>query len=173
MRALVLALLCFSLQVYEAEAGGPGCGCDQASCSPCSTNRPATTCCHRCRRSRCCCSEPAPVRTVRAFEPPVGPIVTDSIPVLRSSPAFVAMPFMPMMVSGQMRGISFEDTRDRSRGSERNCEGSQDRLDELDARVEALNLRMQTIQRAVEIQTRILEELKAEGKIGGKKVPSE
>ena len=78
-----------------------------------------------------------------------------------------------MMVSGQMRGISFEDTRDRSRGSERNCEGSQDRLDELDARVEALNLRMQTIQRAVEIQTRILEELKAEGKIGGKKVPSE
>lgn len=72
------------------------------------------------------------------------------------------MPYMPMMVSGQVRGVTFEDNSQRSRDFEPNCQGSKGRLDELDARVEALNLRMQTIQRAVELQTRILEKMQAD-----------
>jgi chromosome segregation ATPase len=82
----------------------------------------------------------------------------------------MAMPMMPMMI-GQVstaRAVSFEEPR--SRGVERSCEGTQDRIDELDARVEALNLRMKTIQRSLEIQTRILEELRAQGTIGGQKL---
>ena len=88
--------------------------------------------------------------------------------MMRAVPAMMAMPMMPMMM-GQVpmtRAVSFEEPR--SRGTERTCETSQDRIDELDARVEALNLRMKTIQRSVEIQTRILEELKAQGTIGNK-----
>jgi hypothetical protein len=78
------------------------------------------------------------------------------------------MMVMPMMVSAPVRAVSLEDTRPRS---EPTCSTSQSRIDELDARVEALNVRLMTIQRAVELQTRILEELKAQGTIGGKGIP--
>ena len=75
---------------------------------------------------------------------------------------------MPMMVGGftSARAVSFvpEETRSLApRAAERSCAGSSDRLDLLEQQVDALNLRMKTIQRAVEIQTRILEEMKAEG----------
>ena len=82
--------------------------------------------------------------------------------MMRAMPAMFAMPMMPMMV-GQ--------TPATRATPEPTCAGSQDRLDDLDARVEALNLRMKTIQRAVEIQTVILEELRAKGSIGGQKLP--
>ena len=92
---------------------------------------------------------------------------------MRAMPAMMTMPMMPMMfgqaVAPTTRAVSFDDDRTRSRGNERTCEASQDRIDELDARVEALNLRIKTIQRSVEIQTQILQELKAQGTIAGQK----
>lgn len=91
---------------------------------------------------------------------------------MRAMPAMMAMPMMPMMygqaVVPQTRAVTFEEPRTRNRGPERSCEDSGDRIDELDARVEALNLRMKTIQRAVELQTRLLEELKEQGAFGKK-----
>ncbi|MEO8165777.1 MAG: hypothetical protein ABI619_10320 [Betaproteobacteria bacterium] len=68
------------------------------------------------------------------------------------------------------RAVSLEpDARSRS-GSQ--CDDQDERIDELDARIEALHVRMQTVQRAVELQTVILEEIKLKGTIGGTKIPS-
>ncbi len=47
------------------------------------------------------------------------------------------------------------------------CDRDDDRIEELDARVEALHLRLVTMQRSVELQTTILEELRDSGTIGG------
>lgn len=80
------------------------------------------------------------------------------MPVYTMSPSFVAM---PMIYAAGARQMSFEDNRSRS---EPNCSTSKDRLDALEVQVEALNTRMKVIQRSVEIQTRILEEMKAEGR---------
>jgi hypothetical protein len=85
--------------------------------------------------------------------------------MMRAMPAMYAMPMMPVMP------MTVGQTSATRAVPEPTCAGSQDRLDELDARVEALNLRIKTIQRAVEIQTAILEELKAKGSIGGQKLP--
>lgn len=93
--------------------------------------------------------------------------------MMRAMPAMMAMPMMPVMygqgVMPVARAAAFEEEKPRSRGTERSCAGSADRIDELDARVEALNLRLKTVQRAVEIQTAILEELKTSGTIGKQK----
>jgi hypothetical protein len=89
-------------------------------------------------------------------------------------PAMMAMPMMPVMYSQGMtpvaRAAAFEEEKPRSRAAERSCAGSADRIDALDERVEDLHLRLKTVQRAVEIQTAILEELKARGSIGGRKL---
>jgi len=53
----------------------------------------------------------------------------------------------------------------------RSSEGD-DRLDELDARIEAIHLRLSTVQRTVELQTKLLEELKLQGTIGGQPLPA-
>jgi len=83
---------------------------------------------------------------------PMGAVV-DSMPVTRAVPSLVSMPMMA--------GIPV------SRAAAPSCETDDGRLDELDARVEALHLRMMTIQRSIELQTQILEELSSKGTIGG------
>lgn len=50
------------------------------------------------------------------------------------------------------------------------CDNQDDRIEELDARVEALHLRLVTMQRSVELQTTILEELRDSGTIGGQPI---
>src|SRR5688572_20079771 len=105
MRALLLTtLLMGSMELSTAMA--QQCGCDRApTCS--STCAP---CCHRYRHHHhCCCSQSTTApRTTRFAEAPLGPIVTDSVPVVRAAPTLVAMPFMPMMT--QMRTVAFDDT---------------------------------------------------------------
>jgi hypothetical protein len=83
---------------------------------------------------------------------PVGAVV-DSVPVTRAVPSLVSVPMMA--------GVPV------SRAATTSCEADDERIDELDARVEALHLRMVTIQRSIELQTQILEELRDKGTIGG------
>jgi len=85
---------------------------------------------------------------------PVGPVV-ESLPLMPAVPSMVSM---PMLLGTRAAAVS-RDVCD------------EDRVNELDARVEALHLRLMTIQRAVELQTQILEELRASGTIGGARVP--
>ncbi len=111
-------------------------------------------CCHHCKDdSRGRGSRDSPSMMARA---PVGAIV-ESVPVTRAVPSLVSMPMMAGIPVSQA-------TRQRSEADER--------VDELDARVEALHLRMVTIQRSIELQTKILEELRAKGSIGGVPVPA-
>jgi hypothetical protein len=93
-------------------------------------------------------------------------MIVDSMPVFQMTPGVVAM---PMMMAAPTRAISFdtrslETPRDlpQSRAAETSCASSKGRLDELEMQVDALNLRMKTIQRSVELQTRILEEIRTE-----------
>lgn len=180
---LLLSTIC-AVAVCNASvllAGSPSCGCEEPSCGVC--NASVGRCCgimclHR-HHGRCCArccdqgTRESPRAAIRAAQIPVGPVV-DSYPVMRAMPAMMAMPMMPVMygqgVMPVARAAAFEEEKPRSRGAERSCAGSADRIDELDARVEALNLRLKTVQRAVEIQTAILEELKASGSIGGQKL---
>jgi hypothetical protein len=184
MRAATLYVLVVCLVgcvvPLAAFAGGPSCGCEQPSCGVC--NPPAArSCTPLClHRHRCCCTQgtreaprESPRFAPRAAQVPTGPIV-ESYPMMRAMPAMMAMPMMPVMygqaVMPTARAAAYEEERPRSRAPERSCAGSADRIDELDARVEALNLRMKTVQRAVEIQTAILEELKTNGTIGKQKL---
>lgn len=178
MRAAIIGLFSVCMISFltplAARAGGPSCGCEQRTCGVCSApaagcgcrglawcGRHCGYCCH-CDRDR---EAPREARAAsRAAAIPTGPVV-ESFPMMRAMPAMFAMPMMPMMP------MAVGQTQATRAAPEPTCAGSQDRLDELDARVEALNLRMKTIQRAVEIQTVILEELKAKGSIGGQKLP--
>jgi hypothetical protein len=74
---------------------------------------------------------------------------------MRAAPTIMAMPMM--MVGTQARTVSLDEPRPRS--TDTSCSFSQDRLDDLDARVDALNLRLKTMQRAVEMQTVLLQKL--------------
>ncbi len=69
---------------------------------------------------------------------------------------------MPMMMPMAIQPTSFQQPK----ALEQSCSsssGSNGRITDIEDRVNALDLRMRTIQRAVEIQTLILEEMKAEG----------
>jgi hypothetical protein len=137
-----LANLALVLAARPALAGG--CGCEAAAhCKVCK---------HCCRQCDSTPSRSAP--QPRAVYAPRAAVV-DSLPVFQMSPGVIAM---PMMMTTN-RQVSFEEPRARSSPD---CSTSKDRIDVLEDKVEALNLRMQTIQRSVEIQTRILEEMKAE-----------
>ncbi len=106
-----------------------------------------------------CCEEeerPANRAIMGARAAPVGAIV-ESFPIMRAMPSMVSMPMMAM----QTAPVSTQS------GSREARSDQDDRLDEMDARVEALHLRMQTIQRSVELQTQILLELRDQGSIGG------
>ncbi len=82
--------------------------------------------------------------------------------MMRAMPAMMAM---PMMMGYPTRSVGFEQPRDE-------CETRfKKRIDELDERVEALDIRMNTILRAVELQTQILEEIKVRGTIGKQPIP--
>jgi len=69
---------------------------------------------------------------------------------------------MPMMMPMAVQPTSFQTKELKS--PEQTCSTSSSRFVEIEDRVNALDLRMRTIQRAVEIQTRILEEMKEEGR---------
>lgn len=177
MRLIATALVCTLsfVQAWDtAIAGCPSCGC-QSACRHADRSvghRPLIQifgCCHH-HGCHCCRKDD---RRSREVEPsfarsvpvaPSGPIV-ESYPMMRAVPAMMAM---PMMISPQVRGVSL-DSQPRDLCDDRQ---QRNRLDELDERVDALDLRMQTLQRAVEIQTRILEEIKAQGTIGNKPIPS-
>jgi hypothetical protein len=79
------------------------------------------------------------------------------MPVVPMMPIYMAAP----MYTTAARQYVAEEPRTRS---EPNCATSKDRLDTLEMQVEALNLRMKTILRSVEIQQVILEEIKNQGK---------
>lgn len=150
-----------------ASVSAQDCGCNRPTCASWGGTH--------CGRPRCCVCCPStstprsttPRSTPRLAEAPSGPVVY-SLPFMQATPMMMAMPMMPMMVAPtQARAVSYETPR----APERSCASSQDRLDELESRVEALHVRMKTIQRAVEIQTAILEELKDRGAFGGKSAP--
>ena len=119
--------------------------------------------CDRHCHSRCCCKRRSSGDSANRSVPS-GP-VAESFPEMRAMPALMAMPTLTMF-----RAVSVEPNSRSARGATL-CEDQDERLDELDARVEALHLRMQTMQRAVELQTQILEEIKLKGTIGGSKIP--
>jgi hypothetical protein len=70
------------------------------------------------------------------------------------------MTSMPMM---QVRGVSAQTPV---------CNDDDRRLDDLEERVDSLHHRMETILDAVEVQTRILEEIKQRGSIGRTPIPN-
>jgi len=80
--------------------------------------------------------------------------------MMRAMPALVSMPMM--------LGATADANRSATRSS---CDEHDDRISEMDERIEALHVRMMTIQRSVELQTKILEELRASGSIGGTRLP--
>jgi len=125
---------------------GNGCGCEKV----------CYDCCRHHHRRHCCECEEKEERSVRRA-PPAAPraAIVESMPVFQLTPGIVTM---PMVLNA--RAASFEAPRSR----EESCASSSDRLDLLELKVESLHVRLQTIQRSVEIQTRILEEMKAEGK---------
>ena len=84
------------------------------------------------------------------------------MPVFQMTPGVMAMPMMMAGFPTASRAVSFDNTRDLPRAPEQSCASSKGRLDELEMQVDALNLRMKTIQRSVELQTRILEEIRTE-----------
>jgi hypothetical protein len=86
------------------------------------------------------------------------------MPVFQLTPGVVTMPMM-------MAGFGAAQRSAETPRSERACSTSKDRMDELEAQVDALNLRMKTIQRSMEIQVRLLEEMKAEGKLPSRYAP--
>jgi len=139
----------FCLVAGNVSMAGHGCGCDRSYGKSC--------CRHHCCRCECEEREPRESRVPRAALAPRAAIV-ESMPVFQFTPGVVAMPMM-MASAGISRGMSLDQFRSPS---EQNCSASKDRIDALELQVEALDLRMQTIQRSVEIQTKILEEMKAE-----------
>ena len=171
------AILMAGLTAPGALFGGPpsseydGSACCRSTCCQgrvCFPRHRLHSCCGH------CCAAPqesreAPRERSRAAAIPSGPIV-ESYPAMRAMPAMMMMPVMSMpMAYGAVPETRSAPYQERS--AEPTCSGSKDRLDDLDARVEALDLRMRTIQRAVELQTRLLEELKATGSLGGDKTP--
>lgn len=127
---------------------GYGCGCE----SDCSG---AHWCHHGCR-SCCNCQGSSSREAPRSVATAPRAAIVESMPVFQMTPGVVTM---PMMMAGFARQAP-EEPRSR----EASCNTSKDRLDLLETQMAALDLRMQTIQRSVEIQTRILEEMKADGK---------
>ncbi len=118
--------------------------------------------CERHCHSKCCCKKQGS-RDSSNRSMPSGP-VAESFPETRAMPALMAIPTLTMF-----RTVSVEsDSRSRS-GSQ--CDDQEERINELDARIEAIHLRMQTVQRSVELQTQILEEIKLKGTIGGTRIP--
>ena len=182
MRLIAAFALSFLLlhDAGTAVAGGPACGCEsrwghEPGCEAARPHRGGNRaliqintglghhgrCCHG------CCSKDRDSRSMEsplarsAPAAPSGPVV-ESYPMMRAAPMMMAM---PMMMGNQVRGVSFD-----ARSEKDCCTELDERMDDLDKRVNALDTRMQTIQRAVEIQTRILEELKAQGTIGNKPI---
>lgn len=133
--------------------GETNCGCDR----PC--HRPY---CKSCCKCACKCgtdrAEPRAARAAPRAAPLVAPraMIVESMPVFSMQPGIVTM---PVMLASGARQLPAEEPRSRA---EPNCSTSKDRLDALEVRVEALNERMMLIQRSVEIQTRILQEMKDE-----------
>ena len=110
---------------------------------------------HCCKHHGCyCCPAPEPREAPRAAYAPRAAVV-DSMPVFQVTPGVVAMPMM-------MAGFARQVPEERPRSTPKECDQAHDRIDQLEQKVDALDLRMQTIMRSVEIQTRILEEMKAE-----------
>jgi len=154
--ALAAGLLVVFAGTTVLPAGGFDCGCDRptcVSCNPCAHGKLGKKHCHHHYHHYC---EEQPARRRGAEAAPRAAIV-DSIPMFQMSAGVVAM---PMMMTTGVRAASFVP---ETRAAEQTCASSGGRLDEIEAQVDALNLRMRTIQRSVEIQTRILEEMKAEG----------
>lgn len=110
---------------------------------------------HCCKHHHgCCCCQESQSRDVpRAPFAPRAAVV-DSMPVFQMTPGVVAM---PMMMAGFARSLP-----EQPRSAPQECDNACQRIDQLEQKVDALDLRMQTIMRSVEIQTRILEEMKAE-----------
>jgi len=134
--------------------------------------------CHR--HHGCCCNDcgnekPQGFFEQRTVAAPVGPIV-ESYAMMQQMPMMMAMPMMMgMQVTGMSSVVAATQTRPVTYQTQTRTEATSDvdqRLNDLDKRVDALDKRMQTIQGAVEIQTRILEEIKARGSIGNQPIPS-
>ena len=81
--------------------------------------------------------------------------MVESLPMFNATPGVFSM---PMMMPMSIQQASFQQPR----AAEPTCSSSGSRMSDVEERVNALDVRMRTIQRAVEIQTRILEEMKEE-----------
>src|SRR5436190_14489475 len=134
------------------------CG-ERSACHTC-----CRSCCCRHHHDCCCCDNGNRSRSVPFGEVAPRAAIVESMPVFQMTPGVVAMPMM-MASFGASANRSVPTSRDQS------CAGSKDRVDELEIQVEALNVRMKTIQRSMEIQVRLLEEMKAEGKFPNRYLP--
>jgi hypothetical protein len=159
-KRIALALIAGMLVLLGQEVSFAECGCgsEQSCCSSCGSHKH----CKRC----CCCSQPKESRQRGArfdsMVPRAG--IVDSMPVFQLTPGVVSMPMM--MASYNARSV--EPQR-----AEKSCDStSRDRLDELELQVQGLDKRMQVLQRSMEIQVRILEEMKAEGKFPQRYLPA-
>lgn len=143
-------LFASSLSVPTASAGCPllgGCGHQSHCCSdPC--------CC-----SSCCCGS----QGSRGYEDQTraAPAPQTQQVQVRSAPVSLAM---PTLVSLPMFGSGLAS-------ASRSSSSSNSRIDDLEERVDSLHRRMIVIERAVEVQTEVLEEIKARGTIGGTPIP--
>ena len=157
MRVSFLSVITITLlSIYNGSATTAGdCGKDQAP--TCRTH------CHRCCKHRCCDSQPAATTAQTRFlaQVPSGPVV-ESFPVMRAAPMMMAMPMM--MVGTPVRTGTFQAPPATT--ADTTCASSQSQLADLDARVNALDFRMKTIQRTIELQTELLQELKNRGAFG-------
>lgn len=178
----ILSAIVLSAALYsdaQAQCGAPG--CDGHGGQRCCCDHPhhhhhllAKLFRHGHHGGHCCCGcreddqsrsrDESPAEAFARSTPmaPSGPIV-ESYPMMRATPAMIAM---PMMMGYSARNASY-DTQSRDDCGDR-C---QKQIDDLDERVAALDLRLKTIQRAVELQTQILEEIKAQGTIGNSPMP--
>ena len=158
----VLAGVVFAPQVF---AGEQNCGSDRKE-TCCQASHCRLLCIHRHHGScNCQCKPSGGESQSRGLKlggnvaPAPRAMITESVPAMMFQPQFIAMPVM--YGGGGNRG--FDGPQPQSRAMEPSCSDSKDRINTLEERVEALDLRIRTIQRSVEIQTQILEQMKANG----------
>lgn len=171
--SLSACLVWVSTASAQCGCGGavPTCQCQCQSCQQCQPiviyKQAKHLCKHRCHN---CYPEEAPPQRKSAppvAEAPPKAAVVESLPMFNMTPGVFAMPMMmPMPMAVQPASY-----QPKSAPPETTCAASRDRIVEIEDRVNALDLRMQTIQRSLEIQTRILEEMKAEGKFPSRYLP--
>jgi hypothetical protein len=138
-----------SLLAPSIASSGQGCGCgsEERTCGC----QPTYHCCHHCRHRH----HRERIEVTRGESQlatiPTGPIV-ESMPVYRTTPALV---FAPVVTEA-----AYVRTREIEPRRESVCEGSSDRIGQLETSVKTLNERMILIEDSIRAQNELLLKLK-------------